>query len=153
MGVNDMVILELSANYDKHTSHSFDKYNLEYFNAEGVPDDYRNRYTTRPSRHYNYSANMTYATTLFPRRLNWNADLSYSYTQDYRSGRNDLFRLDRLNGWGADTDYPLGTLPSAESDMQQALEQRALRKMAPHSRSKFTHALPKRCKEYNHHRI
>ena len=122
MGVNDMVILELSANYDKHTSHSFDKYNLEYFNAEGVPDDYRNRYTTRPSRHYNYSANMTYATTLFPRRLNWNADLSYSYTQDYRSGRNDLFRLDRLNGWGADTDYPLGTLPSAESDMQQALD-------------------------------
>lgn len=122
MGLGDMVILDISGSYDKHTSHRFDRYNLEYFNAEGVPDDHRNRYTTRPSRHYGYSGKVTYCTMPLPQRLNWNVDLSYSYSQDYRSGRNDLFRLDRLDGWGEDTDYPLGTLPSAESDMQQALD-------------------------------
>ena len=120
-GNNDMVAFEFSGNYDKHTSRSFDNYNLEYMADETPADDFRNRYRTKPSRHYNYKTRLSYSMGR-PKKININGGMSYSYQQDYRSGRYDLFRLDRLDGWGSGTGHPLGTLPSASSDMQQALD-------------------------------
>lgn len=118
-GLNDMIFFDLTGSYDKHTSRTFDNYKLEYLNnTSDLPTDNRNRYITRPSRHYNYNGRLAYfmdfgTTWITP---------TYRYSQDYRSGRSDLYRLDRLEGWGADTEHPLGTLPSSASDMQQALD-------------------------------
>lgn len=117
-GINDMLFFDLEGSYDKHTSHAFDKYRLEYFGTGGLSPDYRNRYTTKPSRHYNYNTQLAY---FMPLKSFWPM-LTYRYAQDYRSGRNDLFRLDRIEGWGEGTDHGLGTLPSSASDMQQALD-------------------------------
>lgn len=120
-GIRDMVTFELSGTYDRHTSHAYDNYRLEYLNADGTPDDYRNRYSTRPSHHYNYMAKVQYSLAPF-RRVNINNYFSYGFTRDYRRGRYDLFRLDWLEGWGADADRPMGTLPSSASEIQQALD-------------------------------
>ncbi len=117
-GIMDMINLDLSGTYDRHTSHSFDNYFLEYLGADAPPDDYRNRYTAKPSQHYNYNARLAYH--MFLKSL-W-PTLSYRYSQDYTSGRKDLYRLDRIEGWGKDTEHELGTLPSSSSEMQHALD-------------------------------
>ncbi len=117
-GVYDMVIFDASGAYDKHTYHQFDNYDLRYFNTADLSADYRNRYATRPSLHYKYDAKLIYhmqIDNIWPQ-------FTYRYSQDYRNGRTDLYRLDRLEGWGEDTDHGLGMLPSASSDMQEALD-------------------------------
>lgn len=82
----------MTGSYDKHT---FDNYKLEYLNnTANLPADNRNRYITKPSRHYNYNGKLAYfmdfgTTWITP---------TYRYSQDYRSGRNDQYRLDRLEG-------------------------------------------------------
>lgn len=117
-GVKDMVSFDFSGSYDKHTSHAFDHYLLEYFGTDGQPTDFRNRYVTKPSHHYNYNTRLSY---FMPLKKFWPM-LSYGYSEDYRSGRNDLYRLDRIDGWGEGTEHALGTLPSSSSEMQQALD-------------------------------
>ena len=42
-----------------------------------------------------------------------NISLEYSYNQRYRSQNMALYRLDELEGWGADSEFVLGELPSA----------------------------------------
>lgn len=60
-GVNDMFFFDLTGSYDKHTSHTFDNYKLEYLNnTADLPADNRNRYITKPSRHYNYNGKLAY---------------------------------------------------------------------------------------------
>ncbi|MDE5560222.1 MAG: hypothetical protein K2J00_00205 [Bacteroidaceae bacterium] len=117
-GVNDMLFFDLAGSYDRHTSLAFDNYHLEYLATDALPADYRNRHTTRPSHHYNYNTRLAYA--MFFRAV-W-PTLTYKYSQDYTNGRRDLYRLDRIDGWDEDTEHILGTLPSADMEMQQALD-------------------------------
>lgn len=117
-GLRDMLTFDFAGSYDKHSSESFNKYRLEYFGDDALPVDYRNRYVAKPSQHYNYNTRITYFKpfgAFWPR-------LTYRYSHDYTSGRNDLYRLDRIDGWEEGTDHELGTLPSSSSEMQHALD-------------------------------
>lgn len=117
-GVYDLILVDVNASYDKYTSNAFDRYDLKYFKATDQAEDYRNRYRNQASRHYNYGGTATYILSL----KNVQQFITYGYTQDYRSGRNDLFRLDSLDGWGQGTEHPLGALPSANSALQDVLD-------------------------------
>ena len=116
-GIFDLVTLKMSATYDKHNQKQFDNYDLHYFTNSVT--DYRNRYFNSPSKHYNYSAELGYSLKL----KNLDPTLTYQYMQDYRNGRDDLFRLDRLSDWGEETTHPIGALPSSNTEMQQALDE------------------------------
>ena len=51
-----------------------------------------------------------------------NVNMDVSASHDYRKGRQDLYRLDRLDSWGEDTEHAVGSLPSSSGEMQQALD-------------------------------
>lgn len=118
-GIGDMLSFNVSGGYDQYKSYAFDHYKLEYFPLATNRTDYRNRYKDYHSRHYFYNGDLSYYIQLDPIWIN----LSYGYSEDYRKGRNDLFRLDRLEDWGSDSNHPIGSLPSAQNEMQQALDE------------------------------
>ena len=115
-GINDSFDFSIFAQYDKHSFNRFDNYDLRYFKTGET--DYRNRYTNYPSRHYNYNAKLGYTFHI----KEFEPGISYQYAQDYRSGRYDLFRLDRLPDWAEGTAHELGALPSSNTEMEQALD-------------------------------
>lgn len=118
-GVNDNLTLTASFAYDRADYKAFNHYLLDYPATPDAATDFRNRYRTRPNRHYKYGARANYM--LWVKR-NVYMNFSYAYTQEYRSGRDDLYRLDSLDGWGYATDHALGELPSTTTALQQALD-------------------------------
>ena len=117
-GVNDFFSFNFSGVYDRHRAQTFDHYRLEYLGAGSGTNDFRNRYRSAPSHHYNFNTEASY---LMPFGAFW-PTLSYKYSQDYRDANTSFYRLDRLAGWGANTDFAPGMLPSATADMMQALD-------------------------------
>ena len=113
----DTFTFDVYGSYDKYNYNAYDTYDLEYFNTQ-TANDYRNRYYEKPASHYNYYARAAYRTILGM----WQPSVSYGYTQDYRSGNSDLYRLDRLEGWGRDGLNDFATLPSTLTELQEALD-------------------------------
>lgn len=110
--------LTAGAQYDHRKDRSFDHLQVDYFQS-GNTEPFRNRYFSRPSTHYRFNGglSMNFVTSPF---ANVNMDVSASH--DYRKGRQDLYRLDRLDSWGEDTEHAVGSLPSSSGEMQQALD-------------------------------
>lgn len=110
--------LTAGAQYDHRKDRSFDHLQVDYFQS-GNTEPFRNRYFSRPSTHYRFNGglSMNFVTSPF---ANVNMDVSASH--DYRKGRQDLYRLDRLDSWGEDTEHAVGNLPSSSGEMQQALD-------------------------------
>ncbi len=128
-GVNDNVTLSASFAYDKSRYKTFDHYRLDYpaLSADGDEEsvDFRNRYRVQPQRHYQYGAGAEYFLSVKNAGFNGYSlymTFAYDFSQEYRSGRDDLYRLDSLGGWGVDTERGLGELPSTVTEMQQALD-------------------------------
>lgn len=101
-------------------------YDLRYSNAtdeaEGA-DDYRNRFYDLTNDRRTYKAG-----TEFLRKYidtdsrSGQFTLSYTYNHQYDSDLNPLYRLDYLQGWGAEANRPLGTLPSVRDSLQQCID-------------------------------
>ena len=116
-GISDFLLLNVVGSYDKYTHDAFNTYNLQYLNGTSN-DEYRNRYQPKTERHYNYSADLTYLTVFG----DFQPSIMYGYSQDYRSGRDELYRLDKLDNWSQNSNSTLGTLPSASSELQDVLD-------------------------------
>ena len=116
-GINDFLIFNVVGSYDKYSHDAFNTYNLQYLNGIST-DDYRNRYQPNAETHYNYKADLTYLMELG----NFQPSIFYGYSQDYRSGRDELYRLDKLDNLSQSSNSTLGTLPSASSELQDVLD-------------------------------
>ena len=109
-----------SFRYDYAKNKAFDHYRLEYFRAEagGQSTDFRNRYDERLDKGYEYSVTPTAVIHL----NNYNRlYVDYAYRQRRRTTNRSLYLLNLLDGWGEDTEYGLGQLPSV-GEMLQALD-------------------------------
>jgi hypothetical protein len=84
-----------------------------------VTTDNRNKYNTTPNNYYDYNAKAQYTFHLLS---NWSYLFYYIYTQKYSSEVNSLYRLDWLNGWGANPGHSLGDLPSTRDSLLLALD-------------------------------
>ncbi|MEG1581329.1 MAG: outer membrane beta-barrel protein, partial [Bacteroidaceae bacterium] len=119
---SDNLSVELYGDYDDSENRLFSHNRLEY-PSTAMPTDFRNQYATTPNRGYSYHANVGYNQMLFPDTKWWiNTNLTYGYEQQYRSNQQSLYRLDRLNDWGIDTDHSLGELPSTTEDLFQSMD-------------------------------
>ncbi|MEG1553361.1 MAG: hypothetical protein RR417_07400, partial [Kiritimatiellia bacterium] len=86
----------LEGDYDDSENRRFSHNRLDYPSTT-MPTDFRNQYTTTPSRGYSYRAKIQYGQSLFPDSKMWiNTNLTYGYEQRYRSNQQSLYRLDRL---------------------------------------------------------
>jgi len=107
--------LDLSGNFHSESGRDFSHYDLR----QGENEDYRNQYIRAPKRAGKFQLQASHGI--------WevkgvNIDATYNYTFTADRGRRSLYRLDRLNGWGADGGQSLGLLPSTTDSMQLALD-------------------------------
>ncbi|MDO4930200.1 MAG: hypothetical protein Q4E59_03595 [Bacteroidales bacterium] len=116
--LGDLIVVTADFKYDWSKNRTFDRYSLDYPSSASADVDFRNRYSTKPSRGYSYNASVDYSYT-FPIAM---LGVTYKYDQSYRSGGYELYRLDSLDGWGAGTTYALGELPSNTAELLRTLD-------------------------------
>lgn len=108
----DLLYFRLKGNVNGSEDRYFSRNRVDYFAKDPVTTDFRNEYTERtPSRGYNYEANVYYG----QHGYSWGGwNVQYIYNNSYNNSTNRLYSLEKLDGWGIDTDHPLGTLPSEQ---------------------------------------
>lgn len=116
IGLYDRLILTVSGHYNHRDYTAFNQYLLDYPAQPALQQDYRNRYRKRTSKDYAYAASAGYLAKFG----NWTLTPKYQYSQSYSSGRDDLYRLDWAEGWGAADSTALGALPSTTTLEQTA---------------------------------
>lgn len=113
-GLQDMLSINLNALYRHSDRKTFDHYTLDYPTDASQAEDYRNRYRTLPSRKYEYGIALGYNGQFGDVNF-WP---TYTFSQSYSSGRDDLYRLDGLEGFGAADSAALGELPSTTTALE-----------------------------------
>ena len=109
---DDVIWIKSLFNYSNAENKTYSHYKLDYpFSSSSV--DYRNKYITNPDHNYNYYVNIEYSLNYALTELTKLRFVPYyKYSKTYRSTNNFYYRLDRLEGWGENSAYSLGTLPS-----------------------------------------
>lgn len=97
-----------------HTvAEGFDTYRVDYFKDTSLPSDFRRQFQDMYTDDWFCNSRLTYRPYFGIRHMQ---DLAFHLKHNFiRIDTNDdLYNLDRLDGWGADSGYPLGTLPYEE---------------------------------------
>ena len=107
----DALNLNASVAFKGGDEERFAQNRVDYYRGQTAGStDFRNQYwRNQPAKGYDYKMQAEY---IF-RYLAWPTwRFRYQFRQKYETRDASLYRLDRLNGWGTDTEYPLGSLPS-----------------------------------------
>lgn len=111
-----------NVNYADRKEDRFNQYRLDFPKEGAAATDFRNQwYKDRPNRNYGYNGKAEYI-FLLGKDLNSSIRPFYEFTQHFTERDYALYRLDRLEGWGEDTDNPLGALPSETEHLLDALD-------------------------------
>ncbi len=106
---SDILTVGGSASFTDATEERFNRNRTDY-PSSGNPVDFRNQYV--PSglgKGYSYKGSATYRYFVTPL---FSLSLYYNYKRSYTETSRGVYRLDKLSGYGEDTDYELGMLPS-----------------------------------------
>ena len=114
----DDVSLRLDGEYGGQKNRLYEQTHYRFMNTS-ASSDYRNEYTSTPTRLYSFETKAEYTLHWLSR---WNLAINYGYSQNYKSNGNYLYRLDRLGGWDADGPHDIGYLPSTRDSMLLALD-------------------------------
>jgi hypothetical protein len=116
----DRLVLNAGGAFTDNTDNTFRHNRTDYPSAENARTDYRNEYDKSPYRSNSFSAKASY--WYWPTGDNSSITPYYEYGHSYSYGKRSLYRLDRLTGWDADSDSPIGELPSVEDWRRQTLD-------------------------------
>lgn len=114
----DFLKVDFSGTYADEAAERFTHQQTDYWQAGAPPADFRNQYYNQPGRSYSFSGKAEYTYI----NNGWTACAAYGYTQQYASDVRELYRLDRLEGWGLGTDSALTSLPSAVGWEQETMD-------------------------------
>lgn len=114
----DMIDLSFNADASRIKSEGFSRQQVDYFRVSGM-DIAQNKYNHQPQHSYSYSGSATYMLQLSPL---YTFAPTLQYRQDYASRNSEIYRLDKMAGWGANTTHSLGELPSNRNEMLEALD-------------------------------
>lgn len=116
--------VSIAGSFDFHTSdaENFRHYLLDY-PASGKVSDFQNRYSrNRPEYNLSYNFSVGYFLGL---GKGFMLAPSYSVSRRHSNQNYVLHRLERLSGWGEETEHVLGTLPSeTEWAMEQTYDEK-----------------------------
>lgn len=116
----DVLTVYGDAEYIYWDNHSSSLNDLRYMdNGSVTKTDFRHQYTDYPYKSYNYKVGGLYNYAINEALI---IAPGYAYTQRYRSNSRLLYRLDNLEGWGEDSSYSPGMLPSTQDSLKQALD-------------------------------
>ena len=122
----DNIELMLAAGYNESRSDGYQHNNFDYYRpsgkaegtaAQGPSSDHRNEYRPDRSRSHEWQASLTYN---FALGKGWNLEAGYSHSQEFSSGKNPLYRLDRDSTFSS-LAPSLGELPLLTAALQDSL--------------------------------
>ncbi len=116
---SDLLRILVNGNIYNHTSEHFLRKQTDFY-GQNPSTDFRNQYTHGDpmNKGYNLNAGIYYTLGLNDKASFW---LRYDYKRGQSETNNSLYRLDKLDGWGIDTENPFGTLPS-EAEYMAAID-------------------------------
>ena len=108
--------IRLGGSYNESRNDGYQLYDLEYFRP--LPyGDHRNEYRPNRNRGHNWQANLNYSLSL---GKGWRMEFNYDHTQNFSSGANPLYRLDRDSTFSS-LAPSLGELPLLTAALQDSL--------------------------------
>jgi len=114
----DMIDLMAYATTSRTKSEGFSRQQVDYFRAQGM-DIAQNKHNNEPQHGYSYSGSAAYRLQVSPFYV---IAPEIEFRQEYASENHETYRLDLLEGWGANTSHSLGELPSNRNVMLEALD-------------------------------
>lgn len=111
--------------YDFTNAKNHEIYRLTYQNPENSAGNEAQRvYSPSNTNHYVTSFHADYNLWLGSESkfVHWQFIPLFDYRHEHSSANNMRYRLDRLPDWGADADVALGLAPSAQSELNVALD-------------------------------
>lgn len=109
--------------HDSGTSHSI--YTLRYTDpAQQAANQYQRVYSPTDVKRYSLSfhADYNFWAGSESKFVHWQFIPVYDYRRNHYSGDLPRYRLDQIDGWGADSDEPLKALPSSRTEIEQAID-------------------------------
>ncbi|MEG1579871.1 MAG: outer membrane beta-barrel protein [Bacteroidaceae bacterium] len=117
---NDIWALYGGMNYYSSEEDNFSHYLVDHPSDASAQTDYRNRWTKDdPNQNFNYNAGTSYFYWL---PINMMIKANFDFGQSIVKNENALYRLDKLEGWGATSDHPLGSLPSETEQLLSTID-------------------------------
>lgn len=114
----DNLIIEANARVTDNKRRAFAKRQTDYPQS-GQATDYRNEYETLPYQATDFFGKLSY---YMPLKQNWRMQPYYSFHRTQTKKHGSIYRLERLEGWGADSDHEVGMLPSVAAWQQTTLD-------------------------------
>lgn len=118
----NMVDWKVGMKYDMGNDKTFNINNLDYF--KDGSKDHRDNYYYKPSKRYEANLQASYGHRLTRKSDHVNSLFAYfsgSFSHEYDTSDNNLYRLDRLSDYDSSR-YPLGMLPSSSDDLMSVLD-------------------------------
>lgn len=108
----DALMLDANISIKGAKEDAFQQNRVDYLAEHPTTTDFRNQYDfNKPGNGYNYSLKASY---LYRISAITSLTFHYSFGRNYTSASRSLYRLDKLYGWGEDTNHDIGELPSTE---------------------------------------
>lgn len=110
---SDNIMFSILGDYSNGSNQMYDHNLVEFYNKGTLTNtDFRNRYfDNSPSKSYYFNIETAYR---FAFSDVTSLSVGYNYIRKYDRRGSSLYRLDKLEGWGANAQNRLGTLPSVE---------------------------------------
>ncbi len=110
----DNLSFHIETKYENESEKQYEYNLIEYYShGEKESGNFMNRYFDKTPKHaYTLLGKVTYT---YPLHKGYTLYMSYQYDKNYKYSNASLFRLDKLDGWGTDSQKTLGELPSLEA--------------------------------------
>lgn len=111
--------------YRRENADGHNIYTLDYTDpALQADNQYQRVYTPTRNTSYNltFHGGYNFWAGSESKFVHWQFIPSYDYRRTYTSANNPRYRLDRLEGWGADSNRPLTSVPSNRTEMELAID-------------------------------
>lgn len=108
----DLITFMSSATHWHTTTEMFNVYQVDYFRNASVPSDFRRQYQDLYNDSWDYNADLRYQT--FLSKTNQSLGAALKYVMKHKDSNDMLYMLNRLDGWGLGSAYPLDSLPGQD---------------------------------------
>lgn len=115
----DVLGIEADVQYEGRSEENFANALYDYPSLPAASRDFRRQYKDQNNYKQTYDASLYYV-FIFPNALLVVPKYTVAHAR-YRE-RSPLFRLDSIDGWGADSEHDIGMLPSAVDALRTALD-------------------------------
>lgn len=128
----DLVNISGFASHSRDVSEMFNIYSVDYFRNSTLPSDFRRQYQDLYNDSWYCMASLNYFTIVTKKHHGLTASLGY--TMNHTDANDALYNLAQLEGWGAESDLPLGSLPEGEV-LEAAMDYRNSKRHIRHDNS------------------